>query len=323
MSCCGGADKNCVNTSCINVRNGNNILKGQIIEQPFNFKGKKFVQIMIFNKNNEYKYLITVNINKIKKRVLNFSNLSNNNILNLEKIGHEELEKSRLIDNAFRKGAEFTNEETRELENELSRLDKNAKLNENIVNSTDKINRKPTSRDGGGASTSSNRRVSTSSNRRVSISSNRKASTSRDGGGASTSRDGGGASTSNNKSVIKNNLIDIKKSKNAFQKFFGLTQNPILSPNNLKVLIQELIKINNQCRIYLENLLKKNNLPSKILISIQILYDKLGKLNLKLNKKLLMISNLRLNTQTKAIHETYGDLVLDINRLIELITKYS
>jgi hypothetical protein len=87
MSCCGGAVKNCVNTSCITIRNGNNILKGQIIGEPIEYNHKMWVQIMIKNKSNKNKNSIIVLQSKIKELikngVLNLNTLGENNKLNL------------------------------------------------------------------------------------------------------------------------------------------------------------------------------------------------------------------------------------------------
>jgi hypothetical protein len=106
MSCCGGAT-NCVNTSCIEIEiiNGNSRLIGRIIEPPFNYNGKKWVQIIIYE-NKEIVGEITVKINKIIKRVLKLNTLRNNNTLNLSKI----VEKDP-ISNVFAKRAQLTEEE--------------------------------------------------------------------------------------------------------------------------------------------------------------------------------------------------------------------
>ena len=335
MSCCGGAVKKCVkNTSCINViKNGRN-LKG-ITGQMFKSNGKNWVPLTIFNGNNVI-YSKIVSKNKIKNGVLNFSNLSNNNILNLEKIGHEELEKTRLIGNAFRKGVELSKNEIPQLKknllelykntgfNENSEPNENSELNKNNVNSTGKINRNPTSRDGGGASTSSNRRASTSSNRRASTSSNTIASIPRSGGGASTSRarESSSINNKNNKNSIFRNVSNKEELffiKLQFEKIIKPSKVTFISMKNIKTFIEEIIKKNNIIILKFRDLLNKFTNESKKTILINT-YKKLIKINNLLNKILVninigIIKLDRVQMYITSIGQVYDRLLRNINSI--------
>ena len=108
MSCCGGAVTNCVNTSCIEIINGTRRLKGRIIEPPINYKGKKWVQIMISNEKNNFKDSIIVKRNKIIKCVLNLNTLDEKNKLKSSNIVVNENDP---ISNVFAKRAQLTEEE--------------------------------------------------------------------------------------------------------------------------------------------------------------------------------------------------------------------